>query len=152
MLFVKIENDIPTEYPLTFFDLEKILSRSVTVDDISYLETLGYYPVTTRDFPNISHTQNVRMAMPEFIDGVWFEKYEVYDKTSEQIEIDTENAKITARNNRNYLLQVCDWTQLLDANLSDDKKNEWKIYRQALRDVTEQTGFPWNIIWPEQPV
>ena len=39
------------------------------------------------------------------------------------------------RNYRNKLLAVSDWTVLPDSPLSESKKNEWKTYRQALRDL-----------------
>jgi hypothetical protein len=37
------------------------------------------------------------------------------------------------------------------ASLSSDKQNEWTVYRQALLDVPQQSGFPNNISWPPQP-
>ena len=49
---------------------------------------------------------------------------------------------------RNQRLSDCDWTQLADAPV--DRKS-WAIYRKALRDLTKQDGFPWDINWPEQP-
>lgn len=54
------------------------------------------------------------------------------------------------RNQRNFLLAACDWTQLPDAPLSNVKTQEWETYRQALRDITNQPD-PFNIIWPEEP-
>ena len=38
---------------------------------------------------------------------------------------------------RDTLLLQSDWTQAEDSPLSDSKKNEWKTYRQALRDITK---------------
>jgi|TARA_B100001939_G_scaffold172036_1_gene148276 hypothetical protein len=38
---------------------------------------------------------------------------------------------------RNILLQECDWTDLPNAPLTDEKKQEWLDYRQSLRDATE---------------
>ena len=55
------------------------------------------------------------------------------------------------RNDRNRLLAASDWTQLADATLTDEKKAEWATYRQALRDVPTQDGFPNNITWPDEP-
>ena len=49
---------------------------------------------------------------------------------------------------RDGLLQSCDWTQLPDVPLAT--KAAWAVYRQALRDVTEQTD-PFNITWPVAP-
>jgi hypothetical protein len=52
------------------------------------------------------------------------------------------------RNKRNKLLLDTDWTQLADSPLSEEKKETFRAYRQALRDITEQEGFPQNIVWP----
>lgn len=49
---------------------------------------------------------------------------------------------------RTRLLQESDWTQLADAPID---KVLWSTYRQALRDVTAQTEFPFNVLWPEKP-
>lgn len=49
------------------------------------------------------------------------------------------------------LLSSCDWTDLPNCPLSTAKKAEWAAYRQALRDITNQTGFPSTIVWPTQP-
>ena len=53
-----------------------------------------------------------------------------------------------AREKRNALLAECDWTQVADAPVD---KAAWASYRQALRDVPSQPGFPYNVIWPEVP-
>lgn len=55
-------------------------------------------------------------------------------------------AKIRAK--RNALIAASDWTQLPDAPLTDAQKAAWQIYRQALRDVTEQATFPQSVEWP----
>lgn len=49
---------------------------------------------------------------------------------------------------RTQLLVNSDWTQLPDVPLSAEKKAQWATYRQALRDITNQSGFPDNINWP----
>jgi hypothetical protein len=55
------------------------------------------------------------------------------------------------RMERNILLLRSDWAVLPDAQLSDAKKAAYLVYRQALRDVPEQSGFPDNITWPTKP-
>ena len=52
------------------------------------------------------------------------------------------------RKERNGKLSDSDWTQVADAPVD---KAAWAAYRQALRDITSQPGFPWTIEWPEQP-
>ena len=56
-------------------------------------------------------------------------------------------AKVKAHRNR--LLYDSDWTQLPDVALAN--KEAWATYRQALRDITEQLGYPTEINWPVQP-
>ena len=60
---------------------------------------------------------------------------------------DAEQAK-SVRTTRGEKLKDTDWTQVADAPVD---KAAWATYRQALRDVTAQDGFPWAIIWPEMP-
>ena len=53
-----------------------------------------------------------------------------------------------ARTQRDVLLSQSDWTQVLDAPVD---QSAWATYRQALRDVPNQAGFPENIVWPTRP-
>jgi len=54
-----------------------------------------------------------------------------------------------ARMYRNQLLSESDWTQLPD--VPQALKDAWATYRQALRDITAQSGFPRNIVYPTKP-
>lgn len=53
-----------------------------------------------------------------------------------------------AREQRDKLLADTDWTQVADAPVV---QLEWATYRQALRDIPQQAGFPENVTWPEEP-
>lgn len=55
------------------------------------------------------------------------------------------------RTTRNILLAETDWTQVEDSPLSDEKKTEWKNYRQALRDLTDLDDLT-SIVWPSKPL
>ena len=101
----------------------------------------------------------------EQIDGKWYTKWNLgptfFDTedadgnvvTAAENEVaykarrDAEQAAI-ARAGRNAQLKESDWTQVADAPVD---KAAWAVYRQALRDVTSQAGFPWTIDWPTQP-
>jgi hypothetical protein len=50
---------------------------------------------------------------------------------------------------RNALLEASDWTQ--NADIPQATKDKWAPYRQALRDVPQQAGFPKNVVWPTPP-
>jgi len=70
-------------------------------------------------------------------------------KTAEQRETERlEQAAEQVRNERDRLLTASDWTQVADAPAD---AQAWATYRQALRDVPQQSGFPDNIEWPQPP-
>jgi hypothetical protein len=52
------------------------------------------------------------------------------------------------RAKRDRLLAESDWTQLADAPLTDEERTAWATKRQSLRDVPQQEGFPWSVVWP----
>lgn len=81
----------------------------------------------------------------QVVDGVTTTAAEQEDAYKAQK--DAEQAK-SVRATRDAKLAECDWTQVADAPVD---KTVWATYRQALRDVTAQEGFPWTIEWPEQP-
>ena len=72
-----------------------------------------------------------------------------FDTIQEVWVINTELAVSAARRDRDYRHKQSDWTQLPDVPLAT--KEAWAIYRQALRDITSQSGFPLNIEWPVEP-
>lgn len=53
-----------------------------------------------------------------------------------------------ARGERDGLLTSSDWTQVADAPVD---QSAWATYRQALRDVPAQAGFPDTVTWPTKP-
>jgi hypothetical protein len=53
------------------------------------------------------------------------------------------------RAQRDTLLVESDWTQLKDAPVD---QVAWAAYRQALRDIPSQKGFPASVVWPDKPV
>jgi hypothetical protein len=70
-------------------------------------------------------------------------------KTAEQIAAEAaEQLTSNIRAERDRLLAASDWTQVADAPVD---QAAWAEYRQALRDVSEQEGFPENVVWPTKP-
>ena len=66
-------------------------------------------------------------------------------RTKKDEEEDLENLKKLVRSERNNLLAASDWTQLEDSPVS---KTAWANYRQKLRDIPQQKGFPKDVVWP----
>jgi hypothetical protein len=59
---------------------------------------------------------------------------------------DVEAEKVSVRNQRDLLLAATDWTQCADSSAA--VKAQWAPYRKALRDVPQQAGFPFSVVWP----
>jgi hypothetical protein len=77
--------------------------------------------------------------------------YYYYDYTTNQWVYDEQvNANIVI-NQRNELLYASDWTQIPNNPLTPAQQEAWAIYRQELRDIPSQPGFPANVIWPTPP-
>ena len=72
-----------------------------------------------------------------------------YPVLTQQPALPLEQQAEDARRLRNGLLFDSDWTQLPDT--PQTLKDLWSPYRQALRDVPQQPGFPYSITWPEKP-
>lgn len=83
----------------------------------------------------------------ELVDG-WWELTKIPEPTAEEIQ-----AQIArdARSKRDYLISQTDYLLQPDYPISAEQLEEVKAYRQALRDVPEQDGFPETIVWPEMP-
>ena len=71
----------------------------------------------------------------------------VYKTEAELLE--DEAHKVRAE--RDILLAQCDWTVLPDVILTEPQKALWLTYRQDLRELPEQTGFPFDVVWPTKP-
>lgn len=79
-------------------------------------------------------------------DGSWsIADQLIYDR-HQQGRVEEKASDVRAE--RNQKLAASDWTQVADAPVD---KQAWATYRQALRDISSQSGFPWDVQWPEQP-
>jgi len=77
-----------------------------------------------------------------------------YDKDNKEVSydsdaVDTELNIQEVRMIRNAKLAETDWTQNRDITLSNDE--DWKTYRQALRDITKKYKSLDDVKWPEKP-
>lgn len=152
MFFAVVQNNTVVEYPLSY---ETVYNRFLKPAgkppgfiDPDYLMSCGVVKVKPQDFPIVGPTNIVMAPQPKFINGEWVEVYEVRAMTPEEIAQNEPALAAAAREQRRILLQQSDWTQIADATAD---KVSWATYRQALRDITAQPGFPWDITWPTPP-
>lgn len=109
----------------------------------------GVYQVLYTTKPN-EPLKNVSEGTPTKVGEDYYENWVVTDCTPEEITMRLDRQWDDVRYQRNQYLSQCDWTQLADSPLTTEKKQEWAVYRQDLRDVTLQTD-PFNITWPKKP-
>ena len=98
----------------------------------------------------------------EQLDGKWYTKYVLGpvftdgETTAAEQEVaykaskDAEQAK-SVRATRDEKLKECDWVVIKNLETNSNIPGAWEVYRQALRDVPSQSGFPWTITWPVEP-
>jgi hypothetical protein len=118
----------------------------VTTDEV--LEALGADVVFEGPQAQPTRYQVAFRDGVEQVNGKWYTKYSVADMEQEAKDALDAQQAASQRAYRNTLLSGCDWTQVADAPVD---KAVWATYRQALRDVTSQAGFPWTIDWPVKP-
>ena len=148
-MYAKITNGIVEKYPYTIGNLRKDnpnISFPKVIDDLD-LEFFGVFKVEKREKPEISYDQNIECKVIKQ-SGKWVESWKVTAASYEEVNQRVADKIGQVRYERNQYLSESDWTQVSDAPVD---KNAWATYRQALRDITEQDGFPWNVVWPIKP-
>jgi len=77
--------------------------------------------------------------------------YSVFNFETKQWVIVESKAIADVSSKRNKLLYQTDWTQIPNGPLTVQQQNSWAIYRQQLRDISTQSGYPYNVVWPTPP-
>jgi hypothetical protein len=100
--------------------------------------------------------QYSQYAGVEQIDDKWYTKYvlgPIFETEEQETEYkarkDQEQA-IAVRQSRDQLLKDTDWVAVKSFETDTPMSSEWKAYRQALRDISSQDGFPWSVVWPKK--
>lgn len=150
-MYVKIENNQVAQYPYSIEQLREDSQNISFPAEISNdtLEEYGVYPVGYEPAPAYDPaTQKlVISSQPSFVNGSWVLTKSIENKTAEQIANDTATEGDKLRVRRNVMLAQTDWCALSDVTMS----TEMATYRQALRDLPTQEGFPYNVTWPTKP-
>lgn len=117
-----------------------------TGPDADFMEANSALGVTIWK-PHDNATQKLIPCEPYIEDNQVF-TVEVVDKTEDDIAADIAKLASEIRAKRNQLLAETDWTQVADTSAD---KAVYAEYRQELRDITLQDGFPFNLVWPTLP-
>jgi hypothetical protein len=152
MIYVKLNSNGEIEkYPYNLYDLRVDFpntSFTIPVEEDS-LNSRGIFRVAESVMPQIDHTKELVELQPTLQNGTWTRVWSVVDALPEHIQTRFDAAAYDIRKRRNELLSSTDWTQVADTPVD---KQTWATYRQALRNITTQSNFPWSVEWPTQPV
>ena len=93
-------------------------------------------------------TESIELQPPALVTGVWVREWLITQANADEIERRTTAKAALQRAERNRVLSRTDYTQCLDFPGNDSERASYAVFRQALRDVPEQAGFPWDVVWP----
>jgi hypothetical protein len=122
--------------------------RTVQTDDIdSQIQSGESYLEGSIDASVYYIANGAAVAIPAKPD-----QYSVFDFTTKQW-VQQENLAIAdVLPKRQRLLYSSDWTQIPNNPLTSEKQAAWATYRQELRDIPSQSGYPFNVIFPTPPI
>ena len=124
---------------------------NINCDESTFIDNANLYPdhliVEGWINPDTFYLKNgIAVAYPEK------PLYECnFDYNTEMWIIDLEiESEIVRKRRNNYLLET-DWVDNALTRIGQEKYNLWQEYRQALRDLPQQSDFPLSIVWPSKP-
>jgi hypothetical protein len=151
MTYTKTQDGQVTKFPYTIGDLHKDHPQTSFPRRIpdEMLASYEVFEVVVGAAPSIDETtyRAVRADTPTYAGDKWHLEWSVVEKTPEEKQNYYNASSARVRAKRNRLLQDTDWMALSDSTMT----TEWASYRQALRDITSQGGFPYTIEWPTKP-
>jgi hypothetical protein len=151
-MFALVENNAVVRYPYSILDLSRENPNTSFAVNITDAELLEYkmQRVYFSTMPEVIWSQTAEELTPVFnvANQRWEQSWIVRDLTADELQYKNEENSNNIRAQRNVKLAESDWTQVADAPVD---KQAWATYRQALRDITQQIGFPSVVDWPVQP-
>lgn len=146
-MYAKIENNQVVEWPIQ--NMQPLFPNTSFPSPLTQSDMPdGYVIVGVIPPPTPGPNEKVVPGMPVQQGDAWVQSWDVVPMTPEEIQERYDAAAAQVRQERDVKLAASDWTQLPDAPVD---QAAWAAYRAELRAVTDQAGFPFNVIWPDQP-
>jgi hypothetical protein len=153
-MYILANQETVIKFPYSILDLIKDNPTVSFHDNMNSeeLEPWSVFKVEEQTPPPIDDaTESLEQGTPTFVDGKWKQNWIVVKADSEEIERRYKAQSTLIRTQRNSTLDATDYTQMPDYQCSESERNFWISFRQSLRDIPSQPGFPWQIEWPEIP-
>lgn len=142
-MYAKIINNVVTKFPYTLGNLhvEHPDTSFPAAPTTELLSAFDVFKIAETPAPTVDSKTHRLSSSAQQVGGVWTQVWQTQQLAENE-------AATNVRAYRDSLLTKTDWTQVSDAPVN---KEAWATYRQALRDISLQEGFPWDVTWPEQP-
>jgi len=144
-MHLKLTNGTPAKYTLGQLRRDNPQTSFPKLIPDELLASYDVYPYT-RPKPDEYDSLAWRLIDDEFVNvnGAWMLPYKLEA-------LPLEDAQRNIRNRRDSLLQETDWVVIMHTEKGTNIPMDWEVYRQALRDITAQAGFPYEVTWPTKP-
>lgn len=155
MAYVKTQDGQVVKFPYTLGDFRKDNPNTsfprLIPDEILASYEVFEVEVDTAPAVDEQNYKAVRADAPEYVSTEWRLQWSVVEKTDEEKQAYYDSAAAKVRGRRDRDLQECDWVVIKHTEKGTNIPAEWELYRQALRDITGQEGFPYSVTWPTKP-
>lgn len=150
MLIAKVENNQVMEIG-DYRDLLPHVSHPTSGPDFSYLNSIGWYQVNV--FKSYDRQTHKLVNTTPYFEDSFVYTVAVEELTEDELLAINNNKALEIRSIRdNILSQEVDKINAIRWEaMTEEKKEEWRTYRQALLDIPTQTTFPSEVVWPNKP-
>ena len=140
---IKSQGEVRSMYPNTSFPSQWTPAL---------VEELGLDPVFESPTPTTTRYQTAyKDGVEQDAQGRWLWKWSISEMDDETKAAKDAEAAKAVRASRDGKLAECDWVVIKNLELNQNIPGVWEVYRQGLRDVPAQAGFPYDITWPTKP-
>ena len=147
-MYIKLTDGVAKRYTLRQLHKDNPNTSFPKEPTDTLLSGWDIYPYTQSDMPDCDEaTQACDYLGLAETDGVYSENYVVRAKTQTELDADAVLSESKVKSLRNEMLFETDWWAVSDRVTTDAEI----AYRQALRDIPQQAGFPLDVVWPVKP-
>lgn len=152
-MYAKIKNETVVEYPLFEGDLQRRFPQLNFPMDMHGTPIPEGYVRVKPYTPDFDVNFDYKEIAPALVDGEYQQQYQAIPLTEEQKQQRNSFVSFRMKEKRDELLSKSDVYVVIDRwnNYTEKQKEDWTNYRQSLRDITTQKGFPYDIEWPSLP-
>lgn len=145
-MYLKLVGGQPHNYSLEQLKAENPQTSFPEAPSDSLLAEFSVYPFTVDAQPAYDSLTQIAVAGDYVQDasGAWSLPWAVQN-------LSLEEASGNVRRRRDQLLSDTDWVVIKATEQGQPIPADWTTYRQALRDVSSQAGFPYSVVWPVKP-